>query len=96
MLHIGGCRRRDRLPEGGSDRVAERLGYWWRESVSDLAVGGCLPAGDLPRIEVTLDYLFLDASFFRMHPGSPPELVLAAWGITTSGKPAFIGLAPAR
>ncbi len=44
--------------------------------------------------EVKLDYLFLDASFFRMHPGSPAEPVLAAWGITTDGKPAFIGLAP--
>ena len=44
--------------------------------------------------DVSLDYLFLDASFFRMHPGSPAEPVLAAWGITTSGKPAFIGLAP--
>jgi transposase-like protein len=44
--------------------------------------------------EVMLDYLFLDASFFRMHPGSPAEPVLAAWGITTGGKPAFIGLAP--
>jgi putative transposase len=44
--------------------------------------------------EVALDYLFLDASFFRMHPGSPAEPVLAAWGITTDGKPAFIGLAP--
>lgn len=44
--------------------------------------------------EVKLDYLFLDASFFRMHPGSPAEPVLAAWGITTEGKPAFIGLAP--
>jgi transposase-like protein len=43
---------------------------------------------------VVLDYLFLDASFFRMHPGSPAEPVLAAWGITTGGKPAFIGLAP--
>src|ERR671925_1116645 len=43
---------------------------------------------------VTLGYLFLDASFFRMHPGSPAEPVLAAWGITTGGKPAFIGLAP--
>ena len=43
---------------------------------------------------VTLDYLFLDASFFRMHPGSPAEPVLAAWGITTGGKPSFIGLAP--
>jgi len=43
---------------------------------------------------VKLDYLFLDASFFRMHPGSPAEPVLAAWGITTGGKPAFIGLAP--
>jgi putative transposase len=44
--------------------------------------------------EITLDYLYLDASFFRMHPGSPAEPVLAAWGITTEGKPAFIGLAP--
>ena len=44
--------------------------------------------------EVRLDYLFLDASFFRMHPGSPAEPVLAAWGITTAGMPAFIGLAP--
>jgi len=44
--------------------------------------------------ELTLDYLFLDASFFRMHPGSPAEPVLAAWGITTEGKPAFIGMAP--
>jgi transposase-like protein len=44
--------------------------------------------------EVELDYLFLDASFFRMHPGSPAEPVLAAWGITTEGKPAFVGLGP--
>jgi putative transposase len=29
-----------------------------------------------------------------MYPGSPAEPVLAAWGITTGGKPAFIGLAP--
>jgi len=43
---------------------------------------------------VTLDYLYPDASFFRMHPGSPAEPVLAAWGITTGGKPAFTGLAP--
>ena len=41
-----------------------------------------------------MDYLFLDASFFRMHPGSPAEPVLAAWGISTDGKPVFIGLAP--
>ena len=47
-----------------------------------------------PLGKITLDYLFLDASFFRMHPGSPAEPVLAAWGITTEGKPAFIGLAP--
>ncbi|WP_048696203.1 IS256 family transposase, partial [Nostocoides australiense] len=43
---------------------------------------------------VSVDYLFLDASFFRMHPGSPAEPVLAAWGISTDGKPIFIGLAP--
>jgi putative transposase len=43
---------------------------------------------------ITLDYLYLDASFFRMHPGSPAGPVLAACGITADGKPAFTGLAP--
>ena len=44
---------------------------------------------------IHLDYLFLDASHFRMHPGAPAEPVLAAWGIDTDGKPVFVGLAPA-
>ena len=44
--------------------------------------------------DIVLDYLFLDASFFRMHPGSLAEPILAAWGITTDGKPIFVGLAP--
>jgi putative transposase len=44
---------------------------------------------------VRLDYLFLDGSHFRMHPGAPAEPVLAAWGIDTDGKPVFVGLAPA-
>ena len=42
---------------------------------------------------VVLDYLFLDASMFKMHPGARPEPVLAAWGIDTDGKPVFVGLA---
>jgi putative transposase len=45
--------------------------------------------------DVELDYLFLDASNFKMHPNSPAEPVLAAWGITADGKPVFVGLAPA-
>lgn len=45
--------------------------------------------------DIVLDYLFLDASNFRMHPNAPAEPVLAAWGITIDGKPVFIGLAPA-
>jgi transposase-like protein len=45
--------------------------------------------------ELELDYLFLDASHFRMHPGARAEPILAAWGIDTEGKPTFIGLAPA-
>ena len=44
---------------------------------------------------VRLDYLFLDASHFKMHPGAPAEPVLAAWGITTDGKPVLVGLGPA-
>jgi transposase-like protein len=42
--------------------------------------------------DVTLDYLFLDASHFGMHPGARPEPILAAWGITTDGKPVLVGL----
>ncbi|MEW9527392.1 transposase [Microbispora sp. NPDC049125] len=44
---------------------------------------------------VELDYLFLDASHFKMHDGSRAEPILAAWGITTEGKPLFVGLATA-
>lgn len=42
--------------------------------------------------DVLIDYLFCDASHFAMHPGARPEPVLAAWGITTAGKPVRIGL----
>jgi putative transposase len=44
--------------------------------------------------DVELDYLFADGSFFRMHPGAPAEPVLVAWGITSAGKPVFLGLEP--
>jgi putative transposase len=47
---------------------------------------------DLSGIE--LDYLFVDGSFFRMHPGAAAEPVLVAWGITSAGKPVFLGLEP--
>ena len=43
---------------------------------------------------VTLDYLFLDGSHFKFHPGAPSEPVLCAWGITDEGTPVLIGLAP--
>ncbi|EQD53870.1 transposase, mutator type, partial [mine drainage metagenome] len=39
-----------------------------------------------------LDYLFLDASHFKYHPGAKAEPLLAAWGITTAGAPAFVDL----
>ena len=44
--------------------------------------------------DVELEYLFLDGSHFRMHPGAPAEPVLAAWGITSQGSPVLVGLAP--
>jgi putative transposase len=43
---------------------------------------------------VELEYLFLDGSHFRMHPGARAEPVLCAWGITTQGSPVLVGLAP--
>jgi putative transposase len=43
---------------------------------------------------VRLDYLYVDGSFFKMHPKAKAEPVLAAWGIDTDGKPVFLGLGP--
>jgi putative transposase len=43
---------------------------------------------------VRIDYLYLDGSFFRMHPKARAEPVLVAWGIDVDGKPVFLGLAP--
>ena len=43
---------------------------------------------------VTLGYLFLDGSHFKFHAGSASEPVLAAWGVTTDGRPVLVGLAP--
>jgi putative transposase len=45
--------------------------------------------------DLELDYLFLDASMFKMHVGARAEPVLAAWGITTEGAPVFVALAAA-
>jgi putative transposase len=42
--------------------------------------------------DVELDYLFCDGSHFKMHQGTRAEPVLAAWGITTAGKPVLVGL----
>jgi mutator family transposase len=47
---------------------------------------------DLGGMEV--DYLFLDGTHFRYHPGAPAEPVLVAWGVTTTGGPVLLGLAP--
>ena len=44
--------------------------------------------------DISLEYLFLDGSHFRMHEGSRAEPVLAAWGITAEGRPVLVGLEP--
>ena len=41
---------------------------------------------------MTIDYLFVDASHFKMHDGARSEPVLAAYGITTEGNPVFLHL----
>jgi putative transposase len=44
--------------------------------------------------DISLEYLYLDGSHFRMHEGSRAEPVLAAWGITSEGRPVLVGLEP--
>jgi putative transposase len=57
-------------------RIREEFDAWRRRDLSALR----------------LDYLFLDASHFKMHNGHAAEPVLAAWGITIEGRPVFVGL----
>jgi hypothetical protein len=38
---------------------------------------------------LVLDYLFLEASLFKMHPGSRDGAVLVVWGFTIERKPVF-------
>jgi putative transposase len=45
--------------------------------------------------DIDLDYLYLDGTCFRYHPGARAEPVLVADGITTTGSPVFLGLTPA-
>src|SRR5512132_290288 len=61
------------------EQVNEEFTRWRERRLDDLA----------------LDYLFLDASHFKMHPGSRAEPLLAAWGITTQGKPVLAALGEA-
>jgi putative transposase len=44
--------------------------------------------------QVRLDYLYVDGSFFKLHPKARAEPVLAAWGIDTDGHAVFLGLGP--
>ena len=58
------------------------------------AIGEEFAAWSSRRLDaLELDYLFLDASMFKMHSGARAEPVLAAWGITTDGAPVFVALA---
>ncbi len=59
------------------EQIKLDLDVWRRRELTDLA----------------LDYLFLDASNFKMHPSSErAEPLLCAWGITTTGQKVFVGL----
>jgi transposase-like protein len=44
--------------------------------------------------DVELEYLYLDGSHFKFHAGAKSEPVLVAWGITTTGRPVLLHLAP--
>ena len=45
-------------------------------------------------MDIELEYLFLDGSHFKYHQGAKAEPVLVAWGITTTGKPVLLHIAP--
>jgi len=49
-------------------------------------------ARDLSAVE--LEYLYLDGSHFKMHPGAGAEPVLVAWGMTAQGRPVLLSIEP--
>jgi transposase-like protein len=44
--------------------------------------------------DVELEYLFLDGSHFKMHPGAGSEPVLVAWAMTSDGRPVLLAIEP--
>lgn len=46
--------------------------------------------------DLTLDYPFLDANFFEIHPGSPAESILATWASPSTTSRPSSGWRPAR
>ena len=60
------------------EAIKDEFDTWKRRDLSDVA----------------LEYLFLDGSHFRYHDGARAEPVLAAWGMTSEGRPVLVGLEP--
>ncbi len=60
------------------EAIKDEFDAWKRRSLTDVA----------------LEYLYLDGSHFRYHDGARAEPVLAAWGMTTEGRPVLVGLEP--
>ena len=60
------------------EAIKDEFDTWKRRDLSDIA----------------LEYLFLDGSHFRYHDGARAEPVLAAWGMTSEGRPVLVGLEP--
>ncbi len=60
------------------EAIKTEFDTWKKRDLSDLA----------------LECLFLDGSHFRYHDGARAEPVLAAWGMTTEGRPVLVGLEP--
>jgi transposase-like protein len=60
------------------EAIKDEFDTWKRRSLADVA----------------LEYLYLDGSHFRYHDGARAEPVLAAWGMTTEGRPVLVGLEP--
>ncbi len=58
------------------EAIKDEFDTWRRRDLSDVA----------------LEYLFLDGSHFRYHDSARAEPVLAAWGMTSEGRPVLVGL----
>jgi hypothetical protein len=92
MLAALACACLTDLPECIGDGLTDGFGDWWREGVSDLSVGGCLAAGEFPRVGEALQPG--DHAGRQLRHSDYGEV--GSWDLVSDAKSVYTELSPGR